>query len=474
MICNGGALDSSCFGLTGACPDFGACYLRALGLSINSSSVLNIPLLQVGMGNDAGLGIVNFGSYPSKVISTFTVYANQTFSVRTLNTPLELASYLANAVLDSVGGPTVRTFVTSTGQVGITGDGGVTMSAPFGNVLISAGGTSMLMSQSLDSITVQTTNTSYTSGDFSLFSSSGVPWFQTRSWETLTCSNAAPLLPSSGTSLRFSHDVILTNSAKIMTDDPTGLVTMAGINLCGDTLKTAGPTLQLQTSTATKTVDIRGVITNGDFGYAVTIINQEGVNFQDTTIHNELGVAGPLVCDDAEGLSLTANNTLFVNTIMPVNATANGTVFIIGDLNVTGTIYGAVAVASPACCTSDIRAKTNISEVDTAVDLFAILALPRRVDFQYTEEYQASDKSVDNATYSGFIAQELEKAMPRTVVMSNHKINGQTYTDFRRVVLDRMVPHMVGAIKELHKRQTQLEIELVEIKELLKRLEAKL
>ena len=474
MTCPGGALDSSCFGLTGPCPDFGSCYLRALGLSINSSSVLNIPLLQVGMGNDAGLGIVNFGAYPSKVINTFTVYANQTFSVRTINTPLDLVSYFADSNLDSVGGATVRTFVTSTGQVGIRGDVGVTMSAPTGNVLISAGATSILLNQIADTVTVQTTNTSYFSGDFSLFRSAGVPWFQTRSWETLTCSNAGPLVPTSGTSLRFSHDVILTNGAQIKSDAASGLVSMAGIDLCGDLLKTTGPTLQLQTSTATKTIDMRGVITNGDFGYAVTIINQEGVNFQDTAIHNELGVPGPLVCDDTEGLTLTANNTLFVNTIMPVNATANGTVFIIGDLNVTGTIYGAVAVASPACCTSDVRAKTNITEVDSERDLFSILALPRRVDFQYTEEYQASDKSVDNSTYSGFIAQELEKAMPRTVTMSNHKINGQLYSDFRKVVLDRMVPHMVGAIKELHKRQVQLEIELVEMRETLNRLAAKL
>lgn len=425
------------------------------------------------MGQDAGLGVVNLGAYPSNVISTFNVYANQTFNMRSLQTTLNLGAIFANANLESVGGATVRTFVTSTGQVGITGDNGVSMSAPTGNLLVSAGATGMVMNQGADTLSFQTTNTSFTSGDFRLFRSAGVPWLETRSWQTLTCSAAAPLLPTSGTSIRMSHDVILDAGAKLMSTDADGLVTVAGLDLCGDLIKTSGPVLRLQTDTATKSVDIRAVITNSDVGRAVTIINQEGVNLQDTAIHNEGGVAGPLLVDDVEGLSLIANSTLFVNTIQPINATAQAAVFVIGDLNVTGTIYGAVAVESPVCCTSDLRAKTNVIEVDTHLDLMSILALPRRVDFQYTEAYQASDKTVDNATYSGFIAQELEKVMPRTVRLTKHKINGQTYEDFRRVVLDRMVPHMVGAIKELHKRQLQLEIEMVEMRETLQRLARK-
>ena len=49
-----------------------------------------------------------------------------------------------------------------------------------------------------------------------------------------------------------------------MTDDPSGLINMAGINLCGTIIQSSGTTLQLQTSTATKILDIRATITNND------------------------------------------------------------------------------------------------------------------------------------------------------------------------------------------------------------------
>jgi hypothetical protein len=55
MTCPGGALDASCFGLVGACPDFSTCYLNALGLNINSSSVTVIPQLKVGMANQLSI-----------------------------------------------------------------------------------------------------------------------------------------------------------------------------------------------------------------------------------------------------------------------------------------------------------------------------------------------------------------------------------------------------------------------------------
>lgn len=468
MTCPGGALDASCFGLTGACPDFSACYLRALGLSLNSSNPLVIPLLQVGMGNDAGVAIVNMGAYPSNPISTFTVYANQSCSIRSLQTTLDLTAIFANAFLQSIGGTTVRTFVESTGQVGITGEVGVSISAPVGNVMISAGSTNMILNQALDTLTISTSNTTHTTGDWRLFRSAGVPWMETRSWESLTCGTAGPLVPSASTSIRFAHDQVQVSGTTLVTDHPSGLLSMAGINLCGDLLKTAGPTLRLQSGTAIKTLDIQAVITNSDPGYAVTIINGEGVNFQDTAIHNELGVPGPLVCDDVEGLSLIANSTLFVNTIRPVNATANGTVYIIGDLNVTGTIYGAVAVDSPSCCTSDLRAKTNISRVDTRTDLETILSVPDRVSFQYTPAYQASDKSVDGGEYSGFIAQELEEVIPRAVRQTKHMLDGEMVEDFRRVTLDRMVPYLVGAVKELYKQNMELREELTKLAKLAK------
>ncbi|MBX9636683.1 MAG: tail fiber domain-containing protein [Nitrosomonas sp.] len=425
---------------------------------------MNIPLLQVGMGNDAGIGVVNFGSYPSKLISTFTVYANQSFSVRTLDTPLDMVAYYANANLQTIGGPSVRTFVQSTGQVQIIGDVGASISSSLGNVLMTAGATSIVLNQLSDTVTVQTTNTTYVSVDFRLFRSAGSPWLETRSWESLTCSSSAPFPSYASTSIRIFHDLVMEAGKTILTADPSGLLQVPGLNLCGSVIKSSGSTLQLQTNTDTKTLDIQAVITNNQPGKAVTVINSEGMNFQDTPIRNEGGVTAPLVCDDNEGFSLLTNSSLYVNTIRPVNGTV---VTVVANLVVTGTING--VNLNTSCCTSDIRAKTNIVTLADGDDLKTILSMPRRVSFQYTPQYQAADQSVDNNTYSGFIAQELEKVMPRAVHIGQQTIDGKTYADFRRVTLDRMVPHLVGAVKELHTRQLELELELVKLKEILLR-----
>jgi hypothetical protein len=190
------------------------------------------------------------------------------------------------------------------------------------------------------------------------------------------------------------------------------------------------------------------------------------------------------VCDDPQGFAVNApNGTVFaesftsntpgnsidINTNGPVSISRVGlTTTINGNLVVVGTITASsVNSGSGSCCTpSDARAKTNVTEVSAADDLATILAMPRRVAFQYTEAYRRADPSTDNHVQQGFIAQELEKVLPRTVRLSNETIDGVTYSDFRRLALDKIVPHVVGAVKQLYAEQQELRDEVNKLRQL--------
>ncbi len=494
MTCPGGALDASCFGLTGACPDYSTCYMSMLGLNINSSSIIDIPRLQVGIGAlDNGKSIVNFGLYPTYTVDKFTVYAKSQLDIASINTTLNINSYLSNLVMQSNGGSLVSTTLGSSGSVLVSAMTGINVAAMVGTTTISGGSASMQFVYGTSSIVSSSTNFTATATDFRVFKNGGVlPWFQTQSTTSLTCAAGGPFVSSASTSMLFSTDVILEAGMKLLTKESSGLIKTAGLELCGTTIKTTGSVLQLQDGTATKIVDIHGTITNSEGGFGVTFIDVGGVNFQDTAIHNSNGIAGPLVCDDAEGFAVTPNGTIYAESFQtntpggtmslntasgggPVSISATGAMTTVnGDLTVSGTtvtfagslvVTGSVTASSVnagagSCCTSDLRAKTNITEVQPKEDLELILAIPRRVSFQYTDAYQKVDPSADNNVQHGFIAQELENVLPRTVRLTNQTIDGVSYSDFRRLALDKIVPHVVGAIKQLHAEQQEMRKEL--------------
>lgn len=203
------------------------------------------------------------------------------------------------------------------------------------------------------------------------------------------------------------------------------------------------------------------------------------VDFYGTPIFDGSGTG--LIVKDTLGLKIDntagpSTSTLYTNNIQPVDATKVlfvGDVEIQGNLIVSGvgggggatvTVSGgtittnivtASTVNSPGgtCCTSDIRVKKNISEVDPADDLQKILDLPRRVSFQYTDEYLKSDPSARNVVYDGYIAQELEQSGFDIMVNKQKKItlkDGTTLEDFRTIQLERLVPYLVGAIQQLN------------------------
>ncbi len=472
-------MDASCFGLTGVCPDYSTCYLQALGMQVGSSETSDVPLLQAGMvTGDAGKTRVNLGQYPTNYIDRFTVYAKSLFDVASLNTTMNINAYFGNVAISSNGGTGVSTTLSSTGGVTISAMSGMSISSAGGSIIVTAGGTNLNFIPSTSTVKTTAVNFNVTTTDFTVLKTGGLPWFNTNSATSLTCGAFGPFASVASSSVEIATDLIVEGT--IMTRAASGLVKTAGLELCGQLIKTTGGVLQLQDSTATKIIDLRGVITNGEGAFGVTFVSAaNGVNFRDSAIHNNGGTAGPLVCDDVEGFKLsdplavlyahdmqdpTPGSTLSIQSSSgDVNiASAGSTTTIKGDLHVDGSI-----TATGACCTSDIRAKHNVTAVDPKDDLNLILAMPRRVAFQYTEAYQKADRSADNNVQHGFIAQELEQIMPRAVHLVNQTINGVAYSDFRKLTLDRIVPHIVGAVKQLHAELTDLR-QLV--KELMKRM----
>lgn len=462
--CPGGGMAQNCFGLTGACPSYSTCYLQALGLSVNSSNPLEIPLIQAGMDSlDAGKTKVNFGVYPTRVVDEFTAHAKGTFFLSSSNAiPMNIIAYNGNANFLALGSSLVTQQVRTDGLLVLQGGVGATLTSTTGSTTISSGAATTQYTASTNAIASSSTSWQATTTDFTVLRSIATPWFFTNSTSSLTCAASGPFASFASTSVTMSNDFIMEANTKLLTKEASGLIKTAGFELCGQIIKTSGSTLQLQDDTPTKIIDLRGVITNSQGSYGPTFIDSfDGVNFQDTAIHNSNGTVGPLVCDDTEGFQVSAG-PLLVNSIVPSSGTL---VTLTGDLTVTGTITGNV-VAGTTCCTSDIRAKKNVTNVESKDDLEMILSLPRRISFHYKEELVAVDKSVSsNVLYHGFSAQELEEVYPNAVITVNQTLgNGVKYSDFRKVKLETLVPHMVGAIKALHEENFRLRDEVQELK----------
>ena len=54
--------------------------------------------------------------------------------------------------------------------------------------------------------------------------------------------------------------------------------------------------------------------------------------------------------------------------------------------------------------------------------------------------------------------------IPRIVRQVNQTVAGVHMDDFRQVLHQQVVPHLVGAVRELHERQERMEKELAELK----------
>lgn len=485
--CPGGSLDASCFGLSGACPDFSECYLQQRGLQIFSDNVTFVPQLRVGgiMG-DVGTGVVVFGSgsYP---IAGFTSYVSNQ-QVLESEGMASFRSLLNNVLIEASSAAAQLTIRAPEGMVTMQTKLGMAISVSGGSsgqYSVNVGAATTVMDQATGNHFITGTLVEMTATDFKLQRGVGMPWIESSSTDTLVCSPVAiPFATTTGFSVTHSEDVIIADTKKLMTNAADGLIEASGFKLCGPGIKSVASTLRLQDNTATKIISLEGTVTNAEATQPITILDLEGINFQSTPLRNDAG-GEPLIVDDAEGLRVSGTQ-LEVNQIVPESGTAitlsATTISVTNNLDVTGVLGASVITpgggtltvngdifatgmisATGSCCTSDLRVKKNITDISPQSDLNTILKIPRRVSYQFKKEYQDIDRTVKNYVHHGFIAQEIEHILPRTVSLMNRTVGGITHTDFRTMHLDRMVPHLVGAVKQLHleKRVLQKEHELL-------------
>lgn len=456
MDCPGGALAPSCFGLS-TCPDFLPCDLRAKSLKIWSANSSDIPALQVGTELlDQGVAIVNFG-YPTTArrIREFTVNANGTYSVAVENTDMLHRAFDGNIIFEAFG---------AIPQIGFASTGFINMTAdlPIGvvsqqSIFLESQSASWQLSGITNRISSVASNHTFATTDFVVTRPSLLDWFRTQSSSTLQCLSGPPLTPITGFSMLFGTDLIMESGTALMSKESDGLVRMAGLKLCGTRIQTEGGLLTLQNDTATDTLDVQAVITNSQGSLPVTFSDGHGVKLVENTF---------LMADQIR--SSRTDNILYIHTDELFNdpgpvfignlsqiVTFRGDVVINGELNGAGTCVG---------CASDERVKEHITNVHPQEDLDAILALPRRVKYKFTKEYQKVDSSVQDYVHHSWIAQELEKVIPRIVRKVNQTVAGVHMDDFRQVLSHHVVPHLVGALKAIHLKQESLERDVEWIK----------
>lgn len=440
MTCPGGAMDSSCFGLA-VCPDFTPCVLSAQGLNIFSTNMSVIPTLAVGTApGDQGNAVVIFGNGPGSSVQQFQTYVEGSWLAQTASTPMVFQSLLSSIQIECVGSPVLPLSITSSGTITANGVEGVQLTT-LKTLLVITPTASVQVNGLTGVVSVIGINASFVVTDFLVRKTSTVSWFETFSTTTLTCAPGAPLATAAGSSIHMNQDVVMGVGTHLVSADADAYLRMSSIELCGTTLKTTAGTLQLQDNTTAKTLDVRAIITNTEGVSPIVFNDLQGANFQNTALFNQ--GANPLTVDD---------NAL-----------------ITGDLDVTGdvTVMGTLDAISCSGCVSDERVKHSIRSVEPEEDLRTILALPRRVRFQYTEAYTRLDRrAAGPADHDGYIAQELERVLPRVVYQSNRTLaDGVAYPDLRRVMYERMVPFLVGAVQALSRRCDELETELRAIKQ---------
>lgn len=447
MTCPGGALDPSCFGIS-VCPDFITCDLRAKTMSIFSSNSSVTPLLEVGLGpGDLGKGGVFFGVPLGQTIQTFETYVNGSFYLAGLNTPMLIRSWTGPITVESVGSPAVSANFGSSGTVNITSQQGTSVTSEQ-TIVLSAIGNTIIVNPSTSTITLNaSTSITATATDFSVKKPTLSTWFETQSTTSLLCGTGT-LSGNAGSSIKVYNDLIMHNGTHLMSSGPDGVVSMSGIELCGQVIRSAGTTLLFQGGTYTKFMDIQATITNSESTYPVTFIDPHGAEFRSTPI---LDTMGALQLNTAVGLFTGGHIDMSAPTKL---------VHVLGDLTVDGTISASVCAG---CIASDARSKIVTRHVKPAEDLRAIMEMPSRVAFHYTEEFRRVDRDARENNHHeqhGFIAQELERVLPQAVRQVNQTLGDRRLTDFRRIQYERVVPMLVGAIQELTHRILMLETQI--------------
>ena len=308
-------------------------------------------------------------------------------------------------------------------------------------------------------------------------------WFETNFNSSYQCSTNVSnpaLQPDSSRSMTRigpNADLILGDNSLFGSSNPSGLVPVLGgfLLYCQATIRGFGGQPIRITTTQSETLIIPGVITN-DVGFVpIQMSDPDGLDLQSTPLFNSEG--GGINVTDLTGLRInngnnsnTSTSFLATNQITSVRPTLD-TLFITAvnvsvtttNFTVYGTIHATGAITSDStCCTSDIRVKQNLREVSPYDDLKRVLNFPRRVKFEYTDDYKATNSYLSrNLTYDGFVAQEMESAgLPTLVTKSNRPIvlkkSGKVLDDLLSLDLNQAIPYLVGSIRALYEEQVKL------------------
>lgn len=139
-------------------------------------------------------------------------------------------------------------------------------------------------------------------------------------------------------------------------------------------------------------------------------------------------------------------------------------------------VHGNLKVSGHIVQPSDIRAKQEISELNTAQQLRNVQQI-RVVKYQYEPEFAVHSglaKSIqsDQIIDTGVIAQEVQEVLPDAVKEAGSILlpNGQIINNFLLVNKDRIYMENIGAVKELCKVTGSLETRIEQLERINSRL----
>ena len=456
-------MDSSCLG-PGGCFDFSMCNLHAQNLYLADAGGANLFVgtnastgyLQVG---DTGPGMHQAVFGRSAGVNAYTLTVFQVYSSSTL---IGAANFLSLSSLQTWN--LVSTFGSGLMQTGTS-------------LVIGAGTTLTMQSQGKMTITQQNAFSDFTlasAGSLSLSGSSyisvtgtriiltknlndpGEKWYDTNTTGSLAC-GSIPNTPDTTRQAQIIYtDLVLAaqnpnntyaiGGAKIITANADGFLRVGPfLEVCGGVIRAGGGGSLQFNDNSTSTLDIRGIITNGDpNGTAVTVVSDFGfiVNVNNTAPNNT-AQAGFTVNGGS-----TFNGNVTINGWLNIN---NGGIISQGDISSLG-----------MCCTSDERAKTDIQDADRETAFHRIMGLVTK-KFRYTPEYQQTDRSVKNETYVGVIAQHVVKDFGYLVHKIERTVGSVRHTDFHVIKPELLYGEIIGAAQHMHVIHKQLQTRVEEL-----------
>ena len=476
MICDGGALDPECFGLTGAaCPDLSLCNIQ--GLTGFFTNPVGITTFQVGELGDGGTTTATFGDYSSYNLQSFKTYATnvEIGAISQYLTRVGIGGYYTLDI-GSPGSTAHRVLTLNGGRQNYLTSGGFRIDASGSSpveILTTSGAANIQFASSLGIIQSSATNeitTNLFRVGYPDIGGSDVNWLVTELSTGLICNASIPHLSATGTpeaytNMRVEQPLVIAEGMSILTEESDGKLRMSGFSLCnGQVHAESGVELDLFSDIG---INLNGPITNPTSMSPLVIADTEGLDLQDTPVFNSdamspaatsyVGAGHVVVNDD---LRVTGDvefgGTARIDSILSVGGTATFSNIIVTGNVQAGTLNTNIIGGDPCCDASDVRIKHSIRPIEHGDSWERILNL-KPVEYRFNKEYLATDKWVKDHIHRGFIAQDVKQVIPGAVSTVEKKVGDIHYPDFHRLHLEKIVPDLVGALKAAHARIDHLE-----------------